>query len=110
FRAWAVCTQALVGMQPTVMQVPPIRSCSISVTLAPSCAALIAAGYPPGPPPNTATSHSIELRSLLAGQDREDRTSTTQGSPPAARSTPASPPPGTPLPRMQGCGARPRLP
>ena len=42
--ACAVCTQVLVGMQPTVMQVPPIRPCSISTTFAPSWAARIAAG------------------------------------------------------------------
>ncbi len=64
FSAWAVCTHVFVGMQPTVMQVPPTRACSIRTTLAPSCAARIAAGYPPGPPPRTATSHSID--SLLA--------------------------------------------
>ncbi len=59
--ACAVCTHVFVGMQPTVMQVPPTRACSTRTTLAPSWAARIAAGYPPGPPPRTATSHSIEL-------------------------------------------------
>ena len=42
--ACAVCTQAFVGMHPTVMHVPPIRSASISATRAPSWAARIAAG------------------------------------------------------------------
>ncbi len=44
FSACAVCTHVLVGMQPTVMHVPPTRSSSISTTSAPSCAARIAAG------------------------------------------------------------------
>ncbi len=42
--ACAVCTHAFVGMQPTVMHVPPMRSASISATRAPSWAARIAAG------------------------------------------------------------------
>ena len=47
-RAWwrkcAVCTQALVGMQPTRRQVPPSSgSFSMQTTFAPSCAARIAA-------------------------------------------------------------------
>src|SRR5438477_11498329 len=47
-------------MQPTRRQVPPSSaSCSMQTALAPSCAARIAAVYPPGPPPRTATSHSI---------------------------------------------------
>ena len=58
--AKAVCTHALVGMQPTRRHVPPSSaSFSMQTDLAPSCAALIAAVYPPGPPPRTATSHSI---------------------------------------------------
>ena len=44
FSACAVCTHVFVGMQPTVMQVPPTRACSIRTTFAPSCAARIAAG------------------------------------------------------------------
>jgi hypothetical protein len=36
FMACAVWTSALVGMHPTVMQVPPTRSASISTTRAPS--------------------------------------------------------------------------
>ena len=44
FRKNAVCTQALVGMQPTRRQVPPSSgSCSMQTVLAPSWAARIAA-------------------------------------------------------------------
>ena len=58
--ACAVCTHALVGMQPTRRQVPPRSgSSSMQAVFAPSWAARIAAVYPPGPPPRTATSHSI---------------------------------------------------
>ena len=40
----AVCTHAFVGMQPTRRQVPPSSgSCSTQATLAPSCAARMAA-------------------------------------------------------------------
>ena len=42
--AYAVCTQALVGMQPTRRQVPPSSgSWSMQATFAPSCAARMAA-------------------------------------------------------------------
>ena len=47
--------KALVGIQPTFKQVPPNLFFSITVTSAPSIAALKAATYPPGPPPITAT-------------------------------------------------------
>src|SRR4029450_8872280 len=58
----AVCTHAFVGMQPTRRQVPPSSSSfSMQTVFAPSCAARMAAVYPPGPPPRTATSHSISL-------------------------------------------------
>ena len=47
-------------MQPTRRQVPPSSGASsMQITLAPSWAARIAAVYPPGPPPRTATSHFI---------------------------------------------------
>ena len=69
-RKWAVCTHALVGMQPTRRQVPPSASaCSTQMTLAPSWAARIAAVYPPGPPPSTATSHFI-ARDRIVGRMR----------------------------------------
>src|SRR5215211_7487493 len=49
-------------MQPTRRHVPPSSgSLSMQTDLAPSWAARIAAVYPPGPPPRTATSHSIVL-------------------------------------------------
>src|ERR671910_2052214 len=58
--ACAVWTHAFVGMQPTRRQVPPSSgSCSMQTVFAPSWAARIDAVYPPGPPPRTATSHSI---------------------------------------------------
>src|SRR5581483_5998822 len=73
FSANAVCTHAFVGMQPTRRHVPPsASSCSTQTAFAPSCAARIAAVYPPGPPPRTATSQSIRspcVRSL-SGSDR----------------------------------------
>ncbi len=57
--ACALCTRAFVGMQPTFRQVPPRRPCSMTATDRPSWLARIAAGYPPGPPPRTATSTSM---------------------------------------------------
>ena len=67
--ACALCTQAFVGMQPTRRQVPPSAgSRSMHTILPPSCAARIAAVYPAGPPPRTATSHSIPLPSVGAHQ------------------------------------------
>ena len=63
--ACAVCTHALVGMQPTRRHVPPSAgSCSMHATLPPSWAARIAAVYPAGPPPRTATSTFIRYQSL----------------------------------------------
>jgi hypothetical protein len=51
--------RTLDGMQPTLRQVPPrVPRFSMQVVLSPSCAALIAATYPPGPPPSTTTSLS----------------------------------------------------
>ncbi len=53
----AEAMKVLVGTQPQFRQIPPSLSSSIQATLAPSCAALIAATYPPGPPPNIAISY-----------------------------------------------------
>jgi hypothetical protein len=61
--AWSACavvTHAFVGIQPTRRHVPPSSdSRSTHATRAPSCAARIAAVYPAGPPPRTATSKSM---------------------------------------------------
>src|SRR3954447_2988891 len=65
--AKAVCTHAFVGMHPTRRHVPPSSgSFSMHATVAPSWAARIAAVYPPGPPPRTATSTSTRL--MLVGR------------------------------------------
>ena len=51
-RRSAVCRSALVGMHPQSVQTPPSRgSFSTMRTDSPSCAARIAATYPPGPEP-----------------------------------------------------------
>ncbi len=56
FAWWNASTEAsraFVGMQPRFRQVPPTSVSSMTVTCAPSCAALSAATYPPGPAPIT---------------------------------------------------------
>src|SRR6185295_8035293 len=51
------CSSALDGMQPTLRQVPPsVARFSTHATFNPSCAALIAHTYPPGPDPMMMTS------------------------------------------------------
>src|SRR5687768_2895005 len=52
----ALRRSALVGMQPQFRQTPPGRSSSTAATERPSCAHRMAATYPPGPVPTTATS------------------------------------------------------
>ena len=70
WKACALCTQALVGMQPTRRQVPPRASASsMHATCAPSWAARMAAVYPAGPPPRMATSTFIRYRSLRSSVD-----------------------------------------
>ena len=60
FSACACSSSALVGMQPQIRQVPPSVFCfSTTATLRPSCAARIAATYPPVPAPITTTSYSL---------------------------------------------------
>src|SRR4029453_5680735 len=60
FSACACSSNALVGMQPQIKQVPPSACCfSTTATLRPSCAARIAATYPPVPAPITTTSYSL---------------------------------------------------
>ena len=51
------CSSALLGMQPTLRQVPPrVARFSTQATLNPSWAPRSAHTYPPGPPPMTTTS------------------------------------------------------
>src|SRR5688572_18052582 len=52
----ALRSSALVGMHPQFRHTPPGRSSSTAATERPSCAHRIAATYPPGPVPTTATS------------------------------------------------------
>mmetsp|Transcript_4127 Transcript_4127/g.12887 ORF Transcript_4127/g.12887 Transcript_4127/m.12887 type:complete len:224 (+) Transcript_4127:1413-2084(+) len=55
---WLECSSALEGMQPTLRHVPPsVPRPSTHAVFSPSCAALMAATYPPGPPPTTTTSY-----------------------------------------------------
>ena len=65
FNACACSSSALVGMQPHSRQVPPSAFCfSTTATLSPSCAARIAATYPPVPAPITTTSYSFIWKSF----------------------------------------------
>ncbi len=58
--ACACSSKALVGIQPQIRQVPPSAFCfSTTATLRPSCAARMAATYPPVPAPITMTSYSL---------------------------------------------------
>ena len=60
FSACACSSNALVGMQPQIRQVPPSVFCfSTTATLRPNCAARMAATYPPVPAPITTTSYSL---------------------------------------------------
>src|ERR1700751_429433 len=46
-------------MQPQLRQMPPNCSRSTTAVFMPSCAARIAATYPPGPPPSTMVSKEV---------------------------------------------------
>src|SRR5216684_948 len=60
FSACACSSRALVGMHPQSRHVPPSAFCfSTTATLRPSCAARMAATYPPVPAPITMTSYSL---------------------------------------------------
>src|SRR4030095_16160374 len=52
-------------MQPTFRHVPPRNSRSTQATFIPSCAARMAATYPPGPAPMTIRSNWLELAAGL---------------------------------------------
>ena len=55
----ALRSSALDGMQPTFRQTPPQYRSSMIAVRRPSCAARIAATYPPGPAPTTTTSKCV---------------------------------------------------
>mmetsp|Transcript_15207 Transcript_15207/g.37809 ORF Transcript_15207/g.37809 Transcript_15207/m.37809 type:complete len:344 (-) Transcript_15207:426-1457(-) len=60
---WEACNRAFDGMHPTFRQVPPSAPrFSTQAVESPSCAALIAHTYPPGPPPTTTTSNFFAKR------------------------------------------------
>src|SRR3954463_3899840 len=63
FSACACSSSALVGMHPQRRHVPPSAFCfSTTATFKPSCAARMAATYPPVPAPITMTSYSLAIR------------------------------------------------
>src|SRR5699024_4836744 len=57
----ALRNKALEGIHPLCKQVPPSFSASTMATCLPSCAALIAATYPPVPPPSTTKSYVFAI-------------------------------------------------
>src|SRR4051812_774082 len=68
FQSWAILSEcacsssAFVGMQPQFRQVPPRTGArSTTAVRRPSCAARIAATYPPVPDPITTTSYSLAI-------------------------------------------------
>src|SRR5690606_27983164 len=56
--------KGFVGRHPRYKQVPPKFSRSTTATCIPSCAARIAATYPPVPPPKTTRSYSFDIVSV----------------------------------------------
>lgn len=57
----ALRRSAFEGMQPTFRQTPPQYFSSTIAVFSPSCAARIAATYPPGPAPSTTTSKCSDM-------------------------------------------------
>ena len=64
----AALTRAFVGMHPTLIQVPPSASGSITATRAPSRRARIAHEMPPIPPPTTTSSGAYVSSRVTSGQ------------------------------------------
>src|SRR5215213_11901505 len=61
-------------MQPQLRQMPPRCSRSTTAVLNPTCAARMAATYPPGPPPMTMMSYESAIRLLRSrGKFKERR-------------------------------------
>src|SRR5689334_1146440 len=62
FSAWACSRSAFVGIQPQFKHVPPTTGArSTTAVRKPTCAARIAATYPPVPEPITTTSYSFAI-------------------------------------------------
>src|ERR1700730_12343114 len=62
----ALRSNAFDGMHPTLRQTPPQYLGSTTAVLNPSCAARMAATYPPGPAPRTTTSKWVTAPTLMA--------------------------------------------
>src|SRR5690554_5454691 len=56
----ALLSNALVGIQPQLRQIPPSSAASMTAVFKPNCEAQITATYPPGPLPTTITSNLVE--------------------------------------------------
>src|SRR3954468_2713096 len=69
----ALRSNALLGMHPTLRQTPPQYFSSTIAVVRPSCAARIAATYPPGPAPKTTTSNSAVMPDRLWGRPNSGR-------------------------------------
>src|SRR6187402_207870 len=87
FSACACSRSALVGMQPQLRHVPPSTGCrSTTATVRPSCAARMAATYPPVPEPITTTSNWSAIRPIVAcPPKRETPVGRETGFPPDGR-------------------------
>src|SRR3954469_9669988 len=64
----ALRSSAFEGMHPTLRHTPPQYLSSTTATLLPSCAARMAATYPPGPAPRTTTSKCWLMPQSLGGE------------------------------------------
>ena len=65
------CNKALDGIQPTLRQVPPrVSRISMQAVFMPSCAARMAATYPPGPPPMTTKSYALAMPHALTSKTK----------------------------------------
>ena len=60
----AVLSRALVGIQPQFKQTPPRCSASTNAVDKPNCEDLIAATYPPGPPPKIIKSYFLFVKTF----------------------------------------------
>jgi len=80
-KTWETWRKAFEGIQPQLRQIPPSLSRSMMATFKPSCAALIAATYPPGPEPMTVRSNCFSAMNILSRLEAElSRSSCPRGS------------------------------